>query len=300
MASTIKVDKIEGSTGSTVTVPTGQSLVVTDGIGIASIPTITVAKGGTNTTSYTAGDVLYASGTTTLTKLAKPGTPAGEVLTFATSASAPSWVAAAGGGYQSVQVFTATGTWTKPAGITIVRVRVLGAGGGGGGCDSGQVTSDGGCGGGYTEETIDVSSTSSETVTIGALGAGGASGNNDGSTGGTSSFGSFCSATGGSGGYSTNNSDPANLPKGAAGLGIGGDFLISGGQGQKSGGSAITSAGFGGGTYFGPGAVGPTGNGIPGQAALVYGAGGSGGIQNPTNVAGGDGKAGIVIVEEFK
>ena len=29
MASTIKVDKIEGSTGSTVTVPTGQSLVVT-------------------------------------------------------------------------------------------------------------------------------------------------------------------------------------------------------------------------------------------------------------------------------
>ena len=98
MASTIKVDKIEGSTGSTVTIPTGQTLTVTDGLAIGSIPTITVAKGGTNTTSYSTGDILYASGATTLTKLAKPGTPAGEVLTFATSASAPSWAAAAGGG----------------------------------------------------------------------------------------------------------------------------------------------------------------------------------------------------------
>ena len=98
MASTIKVDQIEGSTGSTVTIPTGQTLTVTDGISIGSIPTITVAKGGTNTTSYAAGDILYASGATTLTKLVKPGVPAGEVLTFATSASAPSWAAAAGGG----------------------------------------------------------------------------------------------------------------------------------------------------------------------------------------------------------
>ena len=35
MASTIKVDKIEGSTGSTVTVPTGQTFTVTDGIPVA-------------------------------------------------------------------------------------------------------------------------------------------------------------------------------------------------------------------------------------------------------------------------
>ena len=106
MASTIKVDKIEGSTGSTVTIPTGQTLTVTDGLAIGSIPTITVAKGGTNTTSYSTGDILYASGATTLTKLAKPGTPAGEVLTFATSASAPSWAAAAGGGKMGQMVST--------------------------------------------------------------------------------------------------------------------------------------------------------------------------------------------------
>ena len=42
--------------------------------------------------SDAAGDVLYHNGTDYV-RLAKPGTPAGEVLTFATSASAPSWVA---------------------------------------------------------------------------------------------------------------------------------------------------------------------------------------------------------------
>tara|TARA_R100001129_G_scaffold186463_2_gene178307 strand:- start:898 stop:1509 length:612 start_codon:yes stop_codon:yes gene_type:complete len=63
--SEVKVDKISpadgsannvqiGDSGDTVTVPTGASLVVTDGIGIASIPTITVAKGGTNATSASA------------------------------------------------------------------------------------------------------------------------------------------------------------------------------------------------------------------------------------------------------
>jgi hypothetical protein len=43
------------------------------------------------------GDIIYADGTDTITRLAKPGTPAGEVLTFAASATAPSWVAASAG-----------------------------------------------------------------------------------------------------------------------------------------------------------------------------------------------------------
>jgi hypothetical protein len=52
------------------------------------------------------GDIIYADGTDTINRLAKPGTPAGEVLTFATSASAPSWVAASAGVSQT------QGTWT--------------------------------------------------------------------------------------------------------------------------------------------------------------------------------------------
>ena len=63
MASKIKVDQLEGSTGSTITIPTGQTFTVTDGIPVAS--------GGTGLASFTAGDILYATGTTTLTKLAK-------------------------------------------------------------------------------------------------------------------------------------------------------------------------------------------------------------------------------------
>ena len=39
--------------------------------------------------------------------------------------------AAAGGGFDSIQVFTSSGTWTKPSGITRVFVE-LAAGGGGG------------------------------------------------------------------------------------------------------------------------------------------------------------------------
>ena len=59
------------------------------------MPTITVAKGGTNLTSFTAGDVLYATGTTTLAKLAKGA--AAEVLAMNSGATAPEWVTAGGG-----------------------------------------------------------------------------------------------------------------------------------------------------------------------------------------------------------
>ena len=89
MASTIKVDQIEGSTGSTITVPTGQTLTLTDGLAQASLPVVGVAKGGTNLSSFTAGDVLYATGSTTLAKLPK-GT-AEQVLAMNAGATAPDW-----------------------------------------------------------------------------------------------------------------------------------------------------------------------------------------------------------------
>ena len=55
--------------------------------------TLPVANGGTNISSYTAGDIVYASGATTLAKLAK-GTAA-QVLTMNSGATAPEWAAAA-------------------------------------------------------------------------------------------------------------------------------------------------------------------------------------------------------------
>jgi hypothetical protein len=104
MASTIKVDQIEGSTGSTITVPTGQTLTLTDGLASASLPVVGVAKGGTNISSFAAGDILYATGATTLTKLVKGS--AADVLTMNAGATAPEWAASAGGGGKVLQVAT--------------------------------------------------------------------------------------------------------------------------------------------------------------------------------------------------
>ena len=67
---------------------------------------VPVAKGGTTLTGFTTGDVLYASSSTALAKLAKPSSPDGEVLTFANGASAPSWAAASGGGAHTIQEWT--------------------------------------------------------------------------------------------------------------------------------------------------------------------------------------------------
>jgi hypothetical protein len=100
MASKIKVDELAGSSASTVTVPTGQTLTVTDGIAPSSLQTVTAAKGGTGQASYTAGDTLYASGSTAISKLAK-GT-AGQIMQMNTGATAPEWATASTGNFVKI------------------------------------------------------------------------------------------------------------------------------------------------------------------------------------------------------
>ena len=68
--------------------------------------TLPVANGGTNITSFTSGDILYASGSTTLAKLAK-GT-AGQILAMDSSAGAPEWITG-GGDITSVSLTAGTG-----------------------------------------------------------------------------------------------------------------------------------------------------------------------------------------------
>ena len=137
-------------------------------------------------------------------------------------------------GFSSMQVFTASGTWTKPSGINKVIVIVTGGGGGGAGTPNDSARG-GGAGGGTAIEAIDVSAISSETVTVGAGGSGGASGGNDGTAGGTSSFGSHCSATGGAGGEgSTAPPSTTGLDATAGGTGSGGDINLKGGEYCKS------------------------------------------------------------------
>jgi len=76
--------------------------------------TLAVASGGTNLTSYTAGDLLYATGATTLAKLAK-GT-AGQSLKMNSGATAPEW-AAGGGGAHTEQEWDVYTTHTPSAAV---------------------------------------------------------------------------------------------------------------------------------------------------------------------------------------
>jgi|3_EtaG_2_1085321.scaffolds.fasta_scaffold59252_2 hypothetical protein len=92
MASEVKTNKISPATSTTINVgDSGDTLAL-------AVDDVT----GFNVGSDAAGDILYHDGTD-YTRLAKPGTPADEVLTFATSATAPSWVAAAAGNTHASQ-----------------------------------------------------------------------------------------------------------------------------------------------------------------------------------------------------
>jgi len=269
--------------------------------GLASLTLTTdlsVANGGTGASTFAADGVLYGAGTGAVAATAV-GTD-GHVLTSNGSGSAPAFAAVVGG-IVSTQVFTSSGTWTRPSGIRTVLVKVVGGGGGGGGVSntSGVFASGGGGSGGYAYELIDVSSTSSATVTIGAGGAGGAAGNNAGATGATSSFAALVTATGGVGGGTGGTTAGVPGLGGAGGTGAGGDYNGTGFPGHLAEISAShPRGGTGGGEGGGVAANSYTSDGV--AAIANTGGGGSGGQdQGTTARAGGAGGSGHLIVWEY-
>lgn len=171
------------------------------------------------------------------------------------------------------QVFTSSGTWTKPSGYsadTPVIIEVWGGGGGG----SSNASGGGGGGGAYSQVIVNMGSLgATETITVGT---GGATGFN-GVTGGTSSFGSLLSAFGGAGGLDSGN-----------GGGGGGGALSSGSSttgGRPAGGDAVTilDSSFGGGS-------GGTSTNAAGWSG--YGGGGGGRSAGGRSVWGGGGGEG--------
>lgn len=139
-----------------------------------------------------------------------------------------------------VQIFSSSGTWTKPTTGLNTTVLLMGGGGGGGSGRKGAAASsraggNGGSGAAWMGPVVFPTSIlgSTETVTVGTGGTGGnaqttsnTNGNN-GNNGNPSSFGSWVKATGGIGGAGGASAQGAGT--------TGGTGLVSGGTGGKGG-----------------------------------------------------------------
>lgn len=207
---------------------------------------------------------------------------------------------------QNSQIFTSSGTFTVPNGISSVKVRVIGGGAGGGGSTS---TNNGGGGsaGGYAETWLTNLSpfsggapTQGNTITV-AIGTGGAGGAGaaTGTAGGNTTVVavsplSFTTITafGGFGGFSIAAASPGGGTTGAS-TGPTGSLLQGGAPGGQ-GGNGI--GGFGGSSVFGGGGNTAGTGGLPGVNATSRGSGG-GGASSGSNQTGGSGLGGCVIFE---
>lgn len=112
LSSTGMISRTGSGTASVRTITgTSNRITVTNGDGVSGNPTldvgssvytaggtdVAVADGGTNISSYTKGDILVATGTTTLTKLAV-GSDTQVLTADSTQTSGVKWAAAGGGG----------------------------------------------------------------------------------------------------------------------------------------------------------------------------------------------------------
>lgn len=290
-----------GGTGSTSTTFVNAATNVTG--------TLPVGNGGTGAATLTANNVILGNGTSAPLFVAPSTT--GNVLT----SNGTTWTSAAPSstfiGSQG-QVFTSSGTFTVPTGVTAVKVTVVGGGGNGGNNTSANATACGGGGGGgvAVRYVTGLTPGGTQTVTVGGVA-------------GTSSFGAFASATGGAsvgantaagGAGGTGSSGTYNIAGGTGGTGNGAFNVNGSGAGAGAGGSNGESGFFISFTigcssyYFADATVGATGvfgrggNGVTytvaGGAANGFGNGGGGaGGSSCAAVSGGAGTGGVVIVE---
>ena len=191
------------------------------------------------------------------------------------------------------QLFTASGLFYIPAGVTIVYISLVGGGGGGGG--GGDASGGGGGSGAYAIKVrIPVTPAGINTVVVGAAGSAGGV-NANGGDGGLSSYegdgGMKIKVHGGSGGKSYANGGGG----GAAGT-VSPYYEMQTFAGRVGYSSAETRPkGDGGGSIWGLGGLGGETDNDNATAGTGYGSGGGGGSH--TSHPGKAGAAGLVLVE---
>jgi hypothetical protein len=209
-------------------------------------------------------------------------------------------------------IITASGNYTPSQGAQLLDVQMVAGGGAGGGPSptgvSQHAVGAGGGAGEYFRYTVAVSTlTPPIAVVVGAGGVGVAAG--DGNVGGATTFnGGFPSVIGGAGGAQTGlvgNGIVDGAEGGQGGIGPLGFIRVPGGGGAPGFASAtgsIVVSGTGGASFFGGGTKGRgTDTSLSGLDCLVYGGGGSGGANGPSQAAveGGNGGPGLIIIDEY-
>ena len=171
-------------------------------------------------------------------------------------------------------VYSTSGTFAVPQGVTSVLVTMCG-GGGAGGDDMNNVGAGGGGGGGYVRATVSVTPGDQIPVTVGAGGVAPAIGSGaNGGNGGDTTFGTLLLAAGGAGGQS----DVSGGAGGAGGTVTGGIASWVGQSGGNGSGGLEGDGGTSFGVFFpdqlfgiGSGTTGNTAtNGAPGYVVVSY------------------------------